>query len=124
MRYLILIMIIFGLYSCSPKTIYQDRVHIEYINIKDSIYINDYIKDSVFIYKNGDTVLIERFNIIYKDKYHLKRDSIFIKDTVNTIIEVDVIKYKYKYKGWFWFGGLLLIVISYIFVKIRYGKVF
>ena len=124
MRYLILIMIILGLYSCSPKIIYQDKIHTEYIDVKDSIYINNYIKDSIFIYKNGDTILIERFNTIYKDKYHLKRDSIFIKDTINLISKEEVIKYKTDYKGWFWFGGLLLLIISYIFIKIRYGKVF
>lgn len=113
---------ILGLYSCSPKIIYQDRVHTEYINIKDSIYINNFIKDSVFLYKNGDTILIERFNIIYKDKYHLKRDSIFIRDTINTISEV--VEYKTNYKGWFWFGGLVLLIIGYIFIKVRYGKIF
>lgn len=34
----------------------------------------------------------------------------------------EVIEYKTDYKGWFWFGGLLLIVISYLFIKIKYGN--
>lgn len=119
---IIIIFIILGVYSCAPKVIYKD--HTEYINTRDSIYINNFIKDSIYVYKNGDTVLIERFNIIYKDKYQLKRDSIFIKDTINTISERKVVEYKTNYKGWFWFGGLLLLIIGYIFIKVRYGKIF
>lgn len=119
---LIITFIILGLFSCSPKRIYQERV--EYINTKDSIYVNNFIKDSVYVYKNGDTILIDRFNIIYKDRYQLKRDSIFIKDTINTISEKKVVEYKTNYKGWVWFGGLLLLVILYLFIKVRYGKIF
>lgn len=54
----------------------------------DSIYI----KDSIFIHSKGDTVFLNKTNIVYRNI--LKIDSIYKCDTIQVAYPVEVIKYK------------------------------
>ena len=92
---LIICVLIFGLVnSCKTRLIHVPvetvKIEKEYIDKwhRDSIYI----QDSIIINRGGDTVFIERYKYLYRDK--LIRDSIFITDTIKTQVPypVDVIK--------------------------------
>ena len=80
----------------SQQTHFRDSVHkadsshVAQEIVKDSVFIHD----SVFVdrYKSNDTVFIEKmkFKVIYKDKEHLKTDTItkyietLVRDTVSS----------------------------------------
>jgi hypothetical protein len=53
---------------------------------KDSTYV----RDSIFIEVKGDTVRVEKYNIVYRDRWHdrLRTDSFLQRDTITVVKEV------------------------------------
>ena len=113
------------LLTTSCRTIYVDRP-IETI-VHDTLKIvqektdSVFVKDSIFIYKNGDTVYIYKYRDRYKDK--IVRDTIY-KHSVDSLsypvyIEKEVeVKYIPLYNKIL--GGLGIILIGYIIYRIYY----
>lgn len=113
-----IIFIILILSSCkSVEYIDRYNTNTQYINTKDSIYIDNIIKDSIFIYNKGDTVFINKYNYIYKDRFHYKYDTIVKTDSIY-LTKKEIVT-KTDRKGWYWFVGLLIIIFGYFLIKKR-----
>ncbi len=76
-----------GFVSCKSKEyVTVPEYHTEYICKTDTFAKLDsvYLKDSVFVYHNGDTVIINK--IAYRDRYHniykVKTDTVLKKDSI------------------------------------------
>ena len=72
-------------------TVYQSKVE------KDSVWL----KDSVLIRERGDTVLVDRWHVQYKEK--LRTDTVYIAkhDTISqTIVKTDVKEKEKKLTWW------------------------
>lgn len=113
-----LIILVFLLISCKT-TEYIDRynTNTQYITKYDSIFIENITKDSIYIYKSGDTIFVNKYTSIYKDRFKYKYDTIVKRDSLY-FKQKEIIN-KTDYKGWYWFGGLLLIIIFYIIYKLK-----
>ena len=77
------------LLSCkSVKYIPVETTKIEYRDnfVRDSIFRYD----SVFVKDKGDTLILEKFRYLYKNR--IVKDSIFINDTIGVPYPVEVIK--------------------------------
>ena len=66
------------------------------------------------LYAQGDTIFLERYRYLYKNK--IVRDSIFINDTIRVPYPVDVVKeVKKPLSNWqnfqVWCGRMVLIII-------------
>ena len=55
-------------------------------SLKDSTYVHD----SIFVEVKGDTVLVEKYNVVYRDRWHdrLRTDSFLQRDTITVVKEV------------------------------------
>lgn len=93
---------------------------IQYINKTDSVYIENTIRDSIFInqYKKEDTIFIvkEKFTIQtqYKDR--------IVKDTIQTTKYINRTQ-KVKQKGWkgyLWGFGTALFLMIGLFIYKRF----
>jgi len=56
-------------------------------SLRDSIFVHD----SICIVQRGDTVFIEKYNIVYRDRWRdrLRVDSFIQRDTVSVVKEVE-----------------------------------
>ena len=95
-----------------------DRVHTEYINRTDSIYL----KDSVFVHekKVNDTIFIDRGRV--QIKYVSKHDTINKTDTIPIIRTVTITKVVEKNKLYWWQIGLMTLglgAIIYLITKLK-----
>lgn len=112
-KLLILAAIATLLYSCkSVKYIPVETTKIEYrdILVKDSIFRYD----SVFVKDKGDTLILEKFRYLYKNR--IVKDSVFINDTIRVSYPVEVIKQvKTPLTSWqsfqIWCGRLALFAL-------------
>ena len=101
------------LLSCkSVKYIPVVTTKIEYRDnfVRDSIFRYD----SVFVRDKGDTLILERYKYLYKNR--IVKDSIFINDTIRVPYPVEVIKQvKNPFSGWqnfqIWCGRLALFAL-------------
>ena len=79
--------------SCATKVITVPEVRTEYVVKTDSFVKKDsiYINDSVFIREKGDTVWVEKFKTIFKDRIRMvvERDTFIRCDTISQVIEVE-----------------------------------
>ena len=86
-RYLIIILLgLLALSSCKTKYVSVPEYHTRYVQKTDTLQKIDsvFVKDSVFVFKKGDTVIISK--LLYRDRYKylyrtqldstIKRDSI------------------------------------------------
>lgn len=96
---------------------YIDRWHRDSIHVKDSIIIN----------KAGDTIFIEKYKYIYKDK--VVKDSIFITDyiKINVPYPVEFVKEVNILHNWqiilMCLGGVLIGYLGFIVIrKIKTNK--
>ncbi len=103
------------LYSCKSVKYIPVETKIEYRDnfVKDSIFRYD----SVFVKDKGDTLILERYRYLYKNK--IVKDSIFINDTIRVPYPVEVIKQvKAPLTGWqnfqIWCGRISLFVLLLI----------
>ena len=77
------------MYSCkSVKYIPVETTKIEY---RDNLVRDSVIRyDSVHVKDKGDTLILERYKYLYKNK--ILKDSIFINDTIRVPYPVEVVK--------------------------------
>ena len=77
------------LYSCkSVKYIPVETTKIEY---RDNLIRDSIIRyDSVYVKDKGDTLILERYKYLYKNR--IVKDSIFINDTIPIPYPVEIIK--------------------------------
>ena len=121
MKNLILILILGIIASCCKSTKYievpVDRVKIEYRNSVsiDTIYRND----STIIREKGDTIFLEKYKYIYKVK-ELK-DTVNITDTITVVNTVEVTKEVNKLYNWqvglMVLGGAAIALGGYKLIK-------
>lgn len=97
----------------SVKTEYKDRLQLDSVRLYDSIYVRE----------SNDTIRIERYKYLYRDK--VIRDSVFVTDLVQ--VPYPIIEYKEVNKlstfqlFQMWCGriGLALLLLLAIFKFIR-----
>ena len=95
----------------------MDRVKIEYRNSVsiDTIYRND----STIIREKGDTVFLEKYKYIYKVK-ELK-DTVNITDTITVVNTVEVTKEVNKLYNWqivlMTLGAFAIVILLYGVIK-------
>ena len=113
----------------TTKYIPIESVKTEYRNIAttDSIYL----RDSIFVKEKGDTLIVEKYRYLYKDR--ILRDSIFKTDTIRVPYPVEVVKeIKKPLTGWqnfqVWCGrialALALLAIIYFALKLKKKRLF
>lgn len=113
---------------CSCKTKY---VPVETVKI-DTIYINKlqrdsiYMYDSVFVKDKGDTVFVEKYKYLYRDK--LVRDTLYINRTDSVQVPYPVEKELTKWQQFRMdFGGwaigivivTILVVVGWMVYKLK-----
>lgn len=126
MKKLIYILYFLVLFACKTQYVavpvetiktnkeFVDRWH------KDSIYV----RDSIIIYKESDTVFIEKYKYLFRNKQI--KDSIYIHDSIIVEIPfpVKVIKEVNRLRNWqillMCFGGVFIGYIGYYFWR-RFG---
>ena len=117
MKNLIKIIFIILILSSCKSVEYIDRynTNTQFITTKDSIYIDNIIRDSIIFYKNGDTVFIEKYNLMYKDRFHLKYDTIVKTDSIYLTKKEIVTKTDKKGRYLFGFTLGLLFILPILF---------
>lgn len=123
MKKVLLFLIIILSFGCKTKEIivevekqvvkseYKTNVH------RDSIYL----KDSIYILDRGDTVWVNSYKYIYRDK--LRSDTILKTDTIRsvetTIKEVNILTpvQQLKNKAFWWFVSIIVFFINWVFRK-------
>ena len=120
MKSLISILLIIVFCSCTSTKYIEvpvDRVKIEYRNSVsvDTIYRND----STIIREKGDTVFLEKYKYIYKVK-ELK-DTVNITDTITVVNTVEVTKEVNKLYNWqivlMTLGAFAIVILLYGVIK-------
>jgi hypothetical protein len=84
------------------------------------IYDSVFFRDSIFIEKKSDTLIMEKYCYLYK--YKIIRDSIFRGDTVRVPFPIEVSKeVKKSISGWqnvqIWMGRILFVLLLGFFLK-------
>ena len=113
--------ILLALAICSCRSV--KYVPVETVRT-DSVYVNKYhrdsvhVRDSVFLLVKGDTVLRDRYKVIYRDK--LVRDTAYVErvDSVQVPVPVEIPltgwqRFKLEIGGWA-FGGVIVIILSIV----------
>ena len=121
------LVVLFFLTACSPKTIYVPEVHTEYITRTDTFVKIDSVsvKDSIYVTQKGDTVRIEKWHVSYRDRWREKivRDTIMRTDTISVPYPVEK-KLTMTERFDIWLNGmcivlglLLLFVVAWLIIK-------
>lgn len=106
-----------------------ETVKIEYVNSTDTFIKKDsiYVKDSVFVYKAGDTVVATKWKYIYQDRWRetIKIDTVITRDSIQVPYPVEK-EFTFWEKTKMDIGGLalvlcgvLLLIIVSLFIKNR-----
>lgn len=105
--------------SCKPTE--RIVVKTEYINqLKyDSIYLQKY--DSIYVHAKGDTVWVEKYNTLFKDRLKIVRDTVIKTDslifkTPPVQVEVPVEVNKWGFLDWV---GLLTLIAGGVLILIN-----
>jgi len=104
------------LYSC--KSVKYIPVEITKIEYRDNLVRDSIVRyDSIFVKDKGDTLILEKFRYLYKNR--IVKDSIFINDTIRVSYPVEVIKQvKAPLTSWqnfqIWCGRILLAVALFV----------
>ena len=114
-KYQIILLIGFILLSCKSiqyvpiETIRYEKEYINVIRI-DSVYM----RDSIYIRQLNDTILIDKYQYIYRNIYLSDTVQVFRVDSIPYPVEVEVIK-KEKYVPFFtqifYYLGVQLVII-------------
>lgn len=116
----IVVAILAVMFIACTKTVYvpQTETHIEY---RDRVQYDSILhRDSIYVYKNGDTVMIYKDR--WRERVHIQKDTVYRLDSIPYPVEVfKDVKYIPKvYKWSFWIClGLLGYVIFRIYRKTR-----
>lgn len=84
-------LIVLSFVGCKTKYVSVPEYHMEYIVKSDTLAKLDsiYLRDSVYIYHNGDTVVINK--VAYRDRYHniykVRLDTIIRRDSIPYPVE-------------------------------------
>ena len=101
--------------GCKTKYVSVPEYHKEYIVRSDTIAKLDsvLIKDSVFVYHSGDTVIVNK--IAYRDRFHniykVRVDTIFKRDSISVPIPV-VAELSKAQQRYIRLGKLFVIVVT------------
>lgn len=101
--------------GCKTKYVSVPEYHKEYIVKTDTFAKVDsvYIKDSVFVYHNGDTVIVNK--IAYRDRYHniykVRIDTIFKRDSISVPMPV-VAELSKAQQRYIKLGKLFVVIIT------------
>lgn len=101
-----MLMSLFG--GCKP--VERITVRTEFVDKLryDSIYLSN--TDSIYMYKNGDTVRIEKFKTVYKDRLKIIKDTVVRTDTLVTVAKPVTQIVEKKVRGLLWWIGLMNII--------------
>lgn len=120
-----LIFIATALFSCQTQYIPVETIKIEYRYVDRVQFDSIYKHDSTMIYRNGDTVYLNKYQYIYKYLYLNRVDSFVKVDSIQVPYRVEkkLSKWeamKMELGGWA-FGGLLfaLIIVGWLVFKSR-----
>ena len=88
-----------------------ESVKTEYRNITTTDTV--FLRDSVFVKEKGDTVFLERYRYMYRDR--ILRDSLIVRDAIRVPYPIEVAKeIKKPLSSWqnfqIWCGRIALIV--------------
>lgn len=88
--WIVFLVLVFCLSSCRTKYVSVPEYHTEYVTKTDSFTQRDsiFVKDSVYMWMQGDTICKVKFSVIYKDRW---RDR-YLCDTV---IKTDSVRVPY-----------------------------
>lgn len=80
--------------SCtSTRIVTVPEYHEVFVHRQDTTSLRDsiFVHDSICIVQRGDTVFIEKYNIVYRDRWRdrLRVDSFIQRDTVSVVKEVE-----------------------------------
>ena len=112
MKHLILFFaVLLMLVGCKTKYVSVPEFHTEYIAKTDTFAKVDsvYLKDSVFVYHNGDTVIVNK--VAYRDRYH----NIY-KVKLDTIIKCDSVSVPYPTERTLTKGEQRLMALGRLFI--------
>ena len=109
---IMLLVIVFT--GCSRKTITVIERHDSIITQRHIDTLRHYQRDSVFILMKGDTVFVNHYNTLEKERISIKHDTI----NVNTEKPVVVEKEKKVTPHWAWWLLLVDIVAALMFVAV------
>lgn len=97
-------MMILGIFTrCKTKYVSVPEYHKEYIVRSDTVAKVDsvYMKDSVFVYHNGDTIIVNKvlYRDRYKNVYKVRVDTIMRSDSVRVPypVEKELTKWEQRY---------------------------
>ena len=109
---IMLLVIVFT--GCSRKTITVIERHDSIITQRHIDTLRHYQRDSVFILMKGDTVFVNHYNTLERERISIKHDTI----NVNTEKPVVVEKEKKVTPHWAWWLLLVDIVAALMFVAV------
>ena len=109
---IMLLVIVFT--GCSRKTITVVERHDSIITQRHIDTLRHYQRDSVFILMKGDTVFVNHYNTLERERISIKHDTI----NVNTEKPVVVEKEKKVTPHWAWWLLLVDIVAALMFVAV------
>ncbi len=80
--------------SCtSTRIVTVPEYHEVFVHRQDTTSLRDsiFVHDSICIVQRGDTVFIEKYNIVYRDRWRdrLRVDSFIQRDTITVVKEVE-----------------------------------
>lgn len=92
----LLAIIIATLSSCSPKIIENVRYVDRYHNTHSIDTIREQRTDSIYIKERGDTVFLEKYRTVYKDRVTIRTDTVVHTDSVQIVQQVRYVPPFYK----------------------------
>jgi len=107
----------------STKYVPRETVKTEY---REQVAVDSIVRyDSIYVKEKGDTLLMERYRYLYRDK--VVHDSIYVNDTIRVSYPVEVVKaVKGPLSGWenfeVWCGRIGLLILVAVFWKLRIGN--
>ena len=106
----------------SIKYIPIETTRTEYRNITTTE--NVFLRDSIFVKEKGDTLILEKYRYLYRDR--ILRDSVIVKDTIRVPYPVEMVKEVKKplssWQSWQVWCGRIAVAIFLIFFLWRLKK--
>lgn len=90
MRFFFLFFVLTILVNCSTKYVPVEMTQAHHSEHNSSINDSIFVRDSIFIYINGDTVRETRYRNVFRDR--ILRDTVFKCDTIPKVVTVEVEK--------------------------------
>ena len=113
--------------ACSHKVYIPVETVKEVVRVeKDSVRDSVYLRDSIYVDRKGDTVLITKWQTKYVERIHEVYHLDSIRDTIQVPYPVEkIVKVEKPFHWWqsalMWLGGILLALVAFILFR-KYGK--